>query len=83
MALIYYLTEDPANVLLPTHYRSTEIPFKNLAMIIITLYSVYHNDNQDSKACKKLCMLEYNVDAKEWTFTSLLGQSTVMLTKPT
>src|ERR1700716_1020994 len=65
MALVYSLTEGPANNLLQARYSSTEILFKNTSEMIATLSAVYHNDNQGSKACEKLRMLEYNVANKE------------------
>src|SRR3982075_3527160 len=65
MALVYSLPEGPANDLLQARYSSTEIPFKNMSEMIMTLSAVYHDDNHGSKAREKLRTLEYNVADKE------------------
>src|ERR1700716_1686192 len=73
MALVYSLTEGPANDLLQARYSSTEIPFKNTSEMIATLSAVYHDDNQGSKAREKLRTLEYNVADKEMDIHQFIG----------
>src|SRR4030081_1968733 len=73
MALVYSLTEGPANDLLQARYSSTEIPFKNTSEMIATLSAVYHDDNQSSKAREKLRTLEYNVAEKEMDIHQFIG----------
>src|SRR4030081_2702780 len=73
MALVYSLTEGLANDLLEARYSSTEIPFKNTSEMIATLSAVYYDDNQGSKACEKLCTLEYNVADKEMDIHQFIG----------
>jgi hypothetical protein len=73
MALVYSLTEGPANDLLQARYSSTEIPFKNTSEMIATLAAVYHDDNQGSKAREKLRTLEYNVADKEMDIHQFIG----------
>src|SRR4030081_3202217 len=65
MALVFSLTDGPANDLLEARYSSTEILFKNTSEMIATLFAVYYDDNQGSKAREKLRTLEYNVADKE------------------
>ena len=73
MALVYALTEGPANDILQACYSSTEIPFKNTSEMIATLSAVYHDDNQGSKAREKLRTLEYNVADKEMDIHQFIG----------
>jgi hypothetical protein len=49
------------------------IPFKNTSEMIATLATVYHDDNQGSKAHEKLCILEYNVADKEMDIYQFIG----------
>src|ERR1700716_3598243 len=73
MALVYSLTEGPANDLLQARYSSTEIPFKNTSEMIATLSALYHDDKQGSKAREKLRTLEYNVADKEMDIHQFIG----------
>jgi hypothetical protein len=73
MALVFSLTDGPANDLLEARYSSTEIPFKNTSEMIATLSAVYYDDNQGSKAREKLRTLEYNVADKEMDIHQFIG----------
>jgi hypothetical protein len=73
MAVSCSLTEAQANDLLEARYNSTEIPFKHTAQMITTLSAVYHNNNQDSKACEELRKLEYYPADKKMDIHQFIG----------
>jgi hypothetical protein len=73
MALVFSLTNDPANNLLEAHYSSIEIPFKNTIKMIATSAVVYHDNNQGSKVWEKLYTLEYDLSAKTMDIYQFIG----------
>src|SRR3981081_4223239 len=73
MALVFSLTDGPANDLLEARYSSTENPFKNTPEMIATLTAVYHDDNQGSKVREKLRTLEYDLADKTMDIHQFIG----------
>src|SRR3981081_159679 len=76
MALVFSLTDGPANDLLEARYSSTENPFKNTPEMIATLTAVYHDDNQGSKVREKLRTLEYDLADKTMDIHQCIGTVT-------
>ena len=74
MALVFSLTDGPANDLLEARYSSSEIPFKNAAEMVATLSAVYHDENQGTKAREELRKLKYDPADKDMDIHRFIGK---------
>jgi len=74
MALVFSLTDGPANDLLEARYSSSEIPFKNAAEMVATLSAVYHDENQGTKAREELRKLKYDPADKDMDIHQFIGK---------